>query len=231
MFVNDNLFLSLLIFLSILSVAVSILLFIVFWEPKKKMFSEERWKIFENEMNEDIRKKLLVMDNKMTEEFGGIIDLYKKRIAGVLNKINDDLTNVNKFESEVRDKLLKSVEQQIKKLNQSIKSESAEISEIDLHISNLVDKEVKKDINEMGKSIDEETEQVVKLIGNIVKQKNIEVSKAIEAYKEKRLKDLDGKIYQLVGDIAKEIIGNEIDVSSHKELVMKALEQAKKEIF
>jgi F0F1-type ATP synthase membrane subunit b/b' len=62
-------------------------------------------------------------------------------------------------------------------------------------------------------------------------QKMAQTEQDIENYKRERLKELDKKIYQTIGEIAKEIIGKTIDLSTHEKLVIRALEKAKREIF
>ncbi|OGY25353.1 MAG: hypothetical protein A2Z11_00640 [Candidatus Woykebacteria bacterium RBG_16_43_9] len=52
---------------------------------------------------------------------------------------------------------------------------------------------------------------------------------SIRVYREQKLKELDGKVYQVLSEVAKKTIGHAIDLSTHEKLVMEALEKAKKE--
>jgi len=56
-----------------------------------------------------------------------------------------------------------------------------------------------------------------------------EAQAGAKVYQEQKLKELDAKIYQILGEVAKKTLGRAIDLSTHEELVMEALEKAKKE--
>lgn len=62
-----------------------------------------------------------------------------------------------------------------------------------------------------------------------IKEKIDQADKEIEVYRTKRMRQIDEKIYQTIAEIAKKTIGRSIDISSHEELVMQALEKARKE--
>jgi uncharacterized protein YoxC len=56
-----------------------------------------------------------------------------------------------------------------------------------------------------------------------------EAQSSAKMYQEEKIKELDSKIYQILSQVAKKTLGRSIDLSTHEELVMEALEKAKKE--
>ena len=57
------------------------------------------------------------------------------------------------------------------------------------------------------------------------------VEAELSAYKQKVKTDLDQRVFSVLSDVAKETIGQSIDINKHEELVMKALQKAKNERF
>ncbi|GAF70001.1 unnamed protein product, partial [marine sediment metagenome] len=71
-------------------------------------------------------------------------------------------------------------------------------------------------------------EEARKIIGQVYK----EVETEIENYKEKRMKQLDDSILEIVEQVSRKVLAKEISLEEHEKLVMKALEEAKRqEIF
>jgi hypothetical protein len=53
----------------------------------------------------------------------------------------------------------------------------------------------------------------------------------LENYKREKIKEADEKIFQILADVSKKVLGKVIDVSTHEELVFRALKKAKEENF
>ena len=58
-----------------------------------------------------------------------------------------------------------------------------------------------------------------------------EVNKKLDLYQQGRMKEIDAQIYQIVEQAAKNSVAKVVNVADHQELVMSALEQAKKDKF
>ena len=57
------------------------------------------------------------------------------------------------------------------------------------------------------------------------------VKDELEAYKKNQLKAIDAQINAIIAKVAREVVGKTIDISTHQQLVMQALEKAKAENF
>lgn len=89
--------------------------------------------------------------------------------------------------------------------------------------------ESSKEISELGKMVPQQLISLRQEIVATTQDKLKEAEKEIETYKSENLKSIDEGIYQILTEIAKKTLGKIIDTSTHEELVIQALEKAKKE--
>lgn len=197
-------------------------------------FQEGLEKIIKEEM-EKIMAKTEEEIKKATEKF---IEDYKKTCLGIYQGI--DISGA-KFVSEIekeKEKFSKKVEEIGKsslKAQEEIlnfaKSEISKLREKSLQSQNLFSSKIKEKIEESSKTLSKEFSQILKSIAEDLKREVAKAEKEIENYKNERLKEVDERIYKMLGEVAKKTIGKAIDLSTHEELVMEALRKAKKEFF
>ena len=112
------------------------------------------------------------------------------------------------------DDLLKKAKRQSKKI---IKGASLEAAELTKKIALDVEETALVQIKEMAAAI---------------RQEVTDSKKAVDAelleYKKQRMADIDEQVSALVVETSKKILGQAIDIRSHEELVIKALEDAKR---
>lgn len=133
-----------------------------------------------------------------------------KRVLGEFSQlIAGEVSNLSKFSLEAQNKISLEAKTKILELNRAAEKEFVKIQEENLKTAAQIYKSVKENLN----------------------KKVQETEKEIEDYKKERFKEMDRKIYQTLGEVAKKTIGKTIDLSAHEKLVMEALEKAKKEIF
>ena len=87
----------------------------------------------------------------------------------------------------------------------------------------------KRVIDGFAADIKNEIEGLQAAASEKISQSILEAEKGTTAYQEQKIKELDTKIYQIIGEIAKKTVGHTIDISRHEQLVIEALEKAKKE--
>jgi F0F1-type ATP synthase membrane subunit b/b' len=112
------------------------------------------------------------------------------------------------------------LEKETKKSFLEIEKESRQILQVLL-------KETKEKIKKLEEEIGIISQETRKSF--IEKRNEIEI--LLENYKKEKIKEIDERIFQLLVDITKKVLGKAIDLSTHEELVIKALEKAKKENF
>lgn len=86
-----------------------------------------------------------------------------------------------------------------------------------------------KGVDELGEVVKEET---VDFRGTLEKKMNEEMVKAekeIEAYRTEQLKKIDNSLIKILNRVSLEVLGKAISLADHEELIIEALEQAKKE--
>lgn len=121
-----------------------------------------------------------------------------------------------------------------KKLDSAMLNVFEEIKKSLLEIEKT-NREVSQSILTMSQQKIEELEKQIKEISRDLKtnlaKKQSEIDNFLENYKKERLKEIDEKIFQIISEVAIKTLGKAIDFSSHEELVIRALEKAKREKF
>jgi hypothetical protein len=87
----------------------------------------------------------------------------------------------------------------------------------------------KQRISQLAQGISTELGQVRQSAQEEINKELIASQEKIKEYEAQKIKDLDDKVYQILGAVAKKTIGKAIDLSTHEELVLEALKRAKKE--
>ena len=87
----------------------------------------------------------------------------------------------------------------------------------------------KQRTNELAQGIASELASVRQSAQEEINKELITSQEKIKSYEQQKIKELDDKVYQILGAIAKKTIGHAIDFSTHEELVLEALKRAKKE--
>lgn len=159
--------------------------------------------------------------------FGVIIYYFNLRSKS--EKENLFLKASEKFNQEGK-KIILETSRRIKfDLEQKIKKDISKFSQTNSQARELILQEARNKASELSKNLGEEIQGVLKSTIETISQKIDQAEKNIEDYKKEKFKEVDQKIYKIIGDVAKKTIGKAIDISSHEQLVMEALEKAKKE--
>jgi hypothetical protein len=169
-------------------------------------FSQKFFLELERIIAQEIKRTFSEINQRMIEE---LLTVYKKEVA----------------------EFSQSAERKMIGFEEVTKKEVLKIANISSETQDLILKEIKKKNEELMKNLDEKINQIQKIAFQSLDQKISQTEKIIDEYKKERLKEIDRKVYQLIGEVAKKIIGKTIDISTHEELVFQALEKAKKEIL
>jgi len=227
------------LFLSLLGIII--ILFIVFYLYLSKKIKEEKYVVLKvsQEFEESLRKsteeelKKIINDLKTrVDNFSNKIILkYEEELSEFIKKIEDEFIALSLLSKEEREKFLKESEEKSKKLENQINKEFLKFTEINSQVRNFAINAIKKGVETIEKNITMETKTILEATNDIVSKKIIEIEKNIEEYRNKKLEEIDKKIYQLIGRVAKITIGHSLDLTTQEKLVMESLEKAKKESF
>ncbi len=200
--------------LSVLAIIVIILfgldIYYLARRPKEKKgvlslkFSEKFLPELEKLISQEIKIAISEINQKITDE---AIEYYKKQLAN--------------FSQEAENKMAD--------WDQITKKEILKFSSTCSQAEDLILQETKSKTGELGRSLDEKIDLICQSATESINQKIVQTEKNIEDYKKEKIKEMDQKIYQTIGEVAKKTIGKAIDISGHEQLVMEALEKAKKE--
>lgn len=85
-----------------------------------------------------------------------------------------------------------------------------------------------REITDFKKALEMETINIEKTVGQKVAARYDEVAKEIEGYKAKQIAGIDQKLNKVIVEMAQKILSKTINAREHQELVIKALEEARK---
>lgn len=209
------------LFLILISFGIfAIILFILdIYFLRKEIKSKEKE---EDKITLLFSKKFLLDLEKMIEEE------IKKSISELNRQIIEELEKV--FKNEIS-KFSQGTERKIVEFEEMAKREIFQLTNFSTKTQDLILKELKIKSEETAKDLKEKLNQTYKITFEDLNKRIFQIEKNIEEYKKERLKEVDRKIYQMIGEVAKKIIGKTIDLSVHEELVFQTLEKAKKEIL
>lgn len=99
------------------------------------------------------------------------------------------------------------------------------------NLNNLQKEEYSKLFSSSKTAMEAEIANLSQEVARISTEGKAKVEAELSAYKQKVKTDLDQRVFSVLSDVAKETIGESIDINKHEELVMKALQKAKNERF
>jgi F0F1-type ATP synthase membrane subunit b/b' len=169
-------------------------------------FSEEVINQAANEIKKEAKNILFDINKKL---FDFLTSFYKKEVINFTEAWNGAMM----------------------KFKDSIEKELPEISKIKLEMQERILIEVEKQIKDLAKDISKKTEKIYESAAQLINQEIIESEKYIKNYKNKKIKEIDEKAYQIINDLAKRLIGRSLTVSEQENLIIKSLEEAKKELL
>lgn len=167
-------------------------------------FSEGFLLELEKMINQETKKTISEISQKIADE---VIESYKKQIAVFSQEAENKIANWDEITNK----------------------EILKFSNACSQAEDSILREAKKRTDELSKGLDEKIDRIYQAAKTLINQKIAQTEKNIEDYKKEKLKEIDQKIYQIIEDVAKKTIGKAIDLSTHEELVIQALEKAKKE--
>ena len=92
-----------------------------------------------------------------------------------------------------------------------------------------LDEEMIEEVEEFKDVLEKETLGSEELVRQKVNEKYQKIEQELEEYKRIQFEKLDESIYRVLAKITKEIVGEAVSLEGQQELVMRVLEEAKKE--
>ena len=89
--------------------------------------------------------------------------------------------------------------------------------------------QMEKGVLEISQSLQQMLVDSQKLVNSEIENEKKRILAEIEEYKKARMAQVDKKIYEVVKKVSKEILHHGLKPEEHEEIVLKALEESKKE--
>ena len=96
------------------------------------------------------------------------------------------------------------------------------------NISKNISDEALRDIDAFRKAMFVETVRAKELIGRRVEAQFEQVESQVQAYKRQRLEKADEEVTKMLAEISRKVLAKALSQDEHRELVIQALEEAKK---
>ena len=123
-----------------------------------------------------------------------------------------------KVEKEAAEKLSKILEAYSVTLENQTKENFQQMTDLAVNQSRVLSDFIKK-----------QEEAIVKESQYLVATNVLKMEKEMVSYRQNQIKSLDAKINTVIADVAKRVLGKAVDLKSHQELVIEALNKAKAE--
>ncbi len=216
-----------LIWLSLVLLVLFLYTFKAFKESEKKNkntqnLEEKRWHELEEKAQKDYQQILETANKKAAEIISQATKIKNETEVNFNNSITTMLENQKKQMESSSSTLSRNHLQEMNRLNdQSIQILTNVYKDIELA--------ARTDLEKYRELINAQTFEAEKIAQQRIKEEYIKLEKEIQERKTQRLHELDENIYRILSLISKDIIGKSLSFSDHEELVLKALDDAKKE--
>lgn len=182
-----------------------------FWLVKKYLSLQHKKAEFDLQKDEEAREIIKNANIKAQEILGQAQNISTQQQEGLQNKLN-----------EATQTYAKSYEDALAK-TQSV------IGTMLQNISNDIKKGVTGEIDVFRQSLQQEVVKSKDEMRKVVIEAFKKADSEVESYKKARLQQVDKEILVMVKRVAERVLAKEISVDEHEKLVLKALEEAKKQ--
>lgn len=167
----------------------------------------------------------------------GVVIFFFAKTVDKLHASQKELLSFKAQKEEIISEAQKEYEEIVKRASKKadeIISSSFSLNEkIKQSAEESYEKALQKELGKLNEKNIDILNNISKDIVSMLKQKAEEdyskVKKELEEYKGERLKKIDENIYNLLLDVSKETIGKALTFEDHQELILEALDKAKKE--
>ena len=156
-----------------------------------------------------------------------ILENAREKAAKIIgNQVNDKLKTVSL--NEIRD-----FEKAANDLLAIYKQELEDLKSSTIKIASNITKDIESntisELKDFKEILKKETYASQKIVEEKIEEKYSEMKKELEAYRQERLKKIEDEIYNIIQNISMLVLGRSLSVRDHEEMILEALEKAKKE--
>lgn len=223
-FTTLNVFLAWLVVLSVTLLFPSILALRRSNKKLGKIKEQEgkRWHELEDKAQRDYQEILEAANKRAQEIILEASQIKSDTVSGFQNSVDRLLSTQKEALGNTSLSLSNKYKEQIEKLNEdNIK--------LLINIYKDIEESAKSDFAEYKELILKQTFDAQNLASNKIKTEYEKLENELTALRTKKLEELNEKIYKIIQNASIEIIGKSLDLSDQEELIISALDRAKKE--
>lgn len=184
-------------------------------EAKKRFEQDLKVKIDQiiSKVNEDIQNQ----SNKITEQ-------YQKNLEAITSGVGERIqTSVEEIGKKAEEQLLtvgKISEEQILVIGKKSEEQTQILANQSL-----------EETEKLAKFVTDKQVELENKLETIISDEKVRIQKELESYMALRLSEIDAKIVKILETVTQKSLGKAIDLKIHQEIVIDALEKAKKELL
>ncbi|MEK7502668.1 MAG: hypothetical protein AAB609_04035 [Patescibacteria group bacterium] len=233
MTIDPLVFFDLVIALFVVSVALAAMA--ISYSQMLKKFNAYQKEADEMMSQVHTRESDLLEDGRI--KAGKIVEDANKKAAQIIGESNNLNTQSKKMLGEALDTLLKHQTSYFEKVSQDfLEAYKRELDglkqkniEIVKNVSNDIEEDTIKEVEDFDNILQKETFAAQKIVEEKIEKEYSSAQKNVEDYKNEMLGKAEEKIYKILEAVAKLTLGKSIPLAQHEQLIIEALEKAKKD--
>jgi len=182
---------------------------------------------FQNELLNQAKKEI----EEKIKQTKNDLKIEKEQIQKAVQNLKNEIEQLQKESFLAKKQFLIETKAKMEKLDSVLAKEFSSIKEISLKIQEHLLNQINTQINIIMTGVEQEVFRLRQETQEKIKQKLEKADQEIQNYRDRKIQEINQKIYQLLGKIAKKILGKSINLALHEELVKEILTKSKEEIF
>lgn len=188
-------------------------------------------------LSKEESKKWQDLETKAAQDAQAIIEAANKRAAEITLKASEVNNESSLKLQKTIDAIMANQKEALENVSSTIlKTHQEQVSQLNRHILEVagniykdIDTNSRADVHAFLELIKKQTFEAEKFAESRIKEEYDKMEMEIAQRREEKLRKLDENIYKILSNISKDIIGKSLDLSSQQDLIIKSLNQAKKE--
>ena len=152
----------------------------------------------------------------------------EKQIEALQNRFKESLENIISKDSLMIENTSSNI---IKYYQDTVNSLTANYNFNSQKLTENLNLELKKRVDQLTTIVAEQSEESKKVFSSEIQKDLVLIKKDLVNYSKGKFAQVDAKAYQIISETAKNTVGKVINMVDHQELVMQALDEAKKDKF
>ena len=187
-----------------------------------KELEEKKWKDLEDSAQRDYQEIISAANKKAQEIILRSTEIRQESLVTLQDSVNE----LMKAQNEAIKEISSAVSDKYEKLASQINEDNIKLL---INIYKDIESSAKLDFAKYRQIIQKQTFEAEKIAEQRIKEEYEKLEIEIREARGKRLEELKTNINNIILNISKDVISKSLDISDHEELIIDALEKAKKE--